>query len=94
KIPAWQKSESQRLSLPTRYSLVNEPPAPLGLTAFSQRRGAGLCTLSQPLSTTFFPFREIFFRCSGKVPAQSREVQSSRTPINCQSLFYNFFEIP
>ncbi len=43
-----------------------------------------------PCQQLFFVSR-IFFRCSGKVPAQSREMQSSRTPINCQSLFYNFF---
>ena len=39
KIPAWQKSESQRLFLPTRYSLVNEPPEGLRpLPPFSAAR--------------------------------------------------------
>ena len=59
KIPAWQKSESQRLFLPTRYSLVNEPP---GLpTPPLSRRGPALCTLSPPPVNDFLSVRENFF---------------------------------
>ena len=48
-------------TLPTRYSLVNERPR-LTAVAASQRRGADLCTLSSPVSTSFFRFPKISFR--------------------------------
>ena len=50
--------------LPTRYSLVNEPPGLFGpptrlVAAWREER---LCPLSFPESTTFFTFRESFSR--------------------------------
>ena len=61
KIPAWQKSESQRLFLPTRYSLVNEPPE--GLRPLPLFSAARCRFMHHPPGcvNNFFSFRQSFF---------------------------------
>ena len=60
KIPAWQKSESQRLFLPTRYSLVNEPPE--GLRPLPPFSAARCRFMHHPLDrvNNFFRSGEVF----------------------------------
>ena len=98
KIPAWQKSESQRLFLPTRYSLVNEPPEGLRPCRSSQRRGADLCTIPLAVSTAFFRSGKVFFavpRKAQKRVVQSREVEDIHPPLICQRFFVKkLFGIP
>ena len=90
KIPAWQKSESQRLFLPTRYSLVNEPPEGLRpLPPFSAARCRFMHHTLDRVNN-FFSFRQSFFRRGLKRPkgvVQSREVEDIHPPLICQRLF-------
>ena len=68
KIPAWQKSESQRLFLPTRYSLVNEPPEGLRpLPPFSAARCRFMHHTLDRVNN-FFSFRQSFFAGASKGP--------------------------
>ncbi len=83
RFPLSQKSESQRLFLPTRYSLVNEPPGGLPPAA-SQRRGADLCTIPHKLST-LFPAGGKFLFNQGCVKSRlSRKVQHRHFGFPCQ----------
>ena len=90
KIPAWQKSESQRLFLPTRYSLVNEPPE--GLRPLPLFSAARCRFMHHPPGcvNNFFRSGEVFSPCLGKGQkrvVQSREVEDSHPPLICQRLF-------
>ena len=89
KIPAWQKSESQRLFLPTRYSLVNEPPGLPAPPLFSAARCRFMHPFPSPCQRLFFVSRT-FFSLRSKVVVQSREVEDIQTPSPCQRLFVKF----
>ena len=90
KIPAWQKSESQRLFLPTRYSLVNEPPEGLRpLPPFSAARCRFMHHTLDRVNN-FFSFRQSFFRRGLKRPkgvVQSREVEDIHPPPHLSTTF-------
>ena len=90
KIPAWQKSESQRLFLPTRYSLVNEPPE--GLRPLPLFSAARCRFMHHPPGcvNNFFRSGEVFFavpRKAQKRVVQSREVEDIHPPLICQRFF-------
>ena len=77
KIPAWQKSESQRLFLPTRYSLVNEPPE--GLRPLPLFSAARCRFMHHPLGcvNNFFRSGKVFFRRASKGPKTCCSVAGS-----------------
>ena len=73
--------------LPTRYSLVNEPP-PSRPAAF-QRRGAGLCTLPLSLSTSFSRFSKKTF-AAGKMTLKRGKCNLAPLPRSVNSFLKTF----
>ena len=76
----WQKSESQRLFLPTRYSLVNEPPEGLRpLPPFSAARCRFMHHTLDRVNN-FFSFRRSFFAVPRKAQRCCSVAGSGRYP--------------
>ena len=98
KIPAWQKSESQRLFLPTRYSLVNEPPGLPAPPLFSAARCRFMHPFPSPCQRLFFRFANIFFAavkscCSVAGSGRYPDALSLSTPF-CKIFLTNLSSCP